>query len=689
MKPTAPYYLLLASISLTACGGGGGGGSGDSVAPTPATSIVTTTPLPTATPTTPPTATPTAAPQPSAVPTFLPSSSPSPTLTPTLAPSPAPSPQPSPVPTPTPVTAANAGLLISEVSTNDSTNAGAWVEIHNPGSSAVSLSGVSLRTRSGLRSSPFTLSVSPVSFSLPAITLAAGGYFVVIAKIDDSVSDNSQAAYIKNGEAVPFWDANGAVELTFAGATLDFVRFGNSSHVPLTSAAWAGANVAALPATSQDYGKSLARPFPLQANSKSTVDWVQIPFATPGGPNDVPATAVDSDNDGIPDSAEVESGTFAGLDLFAMGARTSQRDIFVQVDHMASSDAGITPRKEALQKVVDVFTARGFSIHFDTGSLYAATFNPALFHLGGGLAGGANTVTYAKCISLDSKTGCASLYSYKSASLDIRRKTIFHYLLMANSQELDGSAGSSGLAEINGNDLLVTLGNWGLSSGSGSNTNLLLNYQASTIMHELGHNFGLEHGGNQANNYKPNYYSVMNYLYQLPGLGTDPKAAGAVQRYYLNNNALGFSWGGICSLDASPCSTDYRMDFSDGSSVNLNENALIESALIGRGNNAGFYADWNTNGSQNTVAYSRDINQDSSLSVLSDYNDWANLNLPFARQGTGNSGASFLFRRLVSLPHVLSQDRQATAPELPPSTALIRLIRSLKATQGSSPLSVR
>jgi hypothetical protein len=678
MKATLSYLLVM--LSLTACGGGGGG-SGDSVVPTPPAPVVTTKPLPTSIPTalpttipsiTPsvvPTVIPTTAPQPSAVPTFLPSSSPSPTLTPTLAP--VPSPPPSPIPVP--VTAANAGLLISEVSSNDSSNAGAWLEIHNPSASAVSLSGVSLRTRSGLRSSPFTISSSPVSFSLPAVTLAAGGYFVLIAKIDDSVSDNSQAAYLKNGEAVPFWDANGAVELIFAGATLDFVRFGNSSHAPLSSGAWAGANVAAMPATSLDYGKSLVRPFPLQANSKSAADWLQVSFATPGGRNDVPATAVDSDNDGIPDSAEVAGGTFGGLDLFAMGARANQRDIFVQVDHMVSSDAGITPRKEALQKVVDVFAARGFSIHFDTGSLYAAAFNPALFNLGGGLAGEANTVAYTKCIGLDSKTGCASLYSYKSTSLDIRRKTIFHYLLMGNSQESDGSAGSSGLAEINGNDLLVTLGSWGLSTGSGSNTNLLLNYQASTIMHELGHNFGLEHGGNESNNYKPNYYSVMNYLYQLPGLGADPKTNSAMQRYYLNNNALGFSWGGICSIDASPCGTDYRMDFSDGSGVSLNENSLLEAALIGRGNNGGFYADWNANGTQQATAYSRDINQDSSISVLSDYNDWANLNLAFARQSTGNSGA--IAKVGPSHIRVLTHDRQTSRKEFAPPRAFLDAIK--------------
>ncbi|AZN36589.1 zinc-dependent metalloprotease family protein [Iodobacter ciconiae] len=287
-------------------------------------------------------------------------------------------------------------------------------------------------------------------------------------------------------------------------------------------------------------------------------------------------------------------------------------------------------------------------------------------------------MSYARCLTLDSKTGCASLYSYKSASLDIRRKTIFHYLLMANSQESDGSAGSSGLAEINGNDSMVTLGSWGLSSRSGSNANLLLNYQASTIMHELGHNFSLEHGGNEPSNYKPNYYSIMNYLYQLPGLGSDPKTNSAAQRYYLNNNALGFSWGNICNIDASPCSTNYKMDYSDGSGISLNESSLLESAIIGRGSNNGSYADWNTNGAQNASVYIKDINQDSSFSILSDYNDWANLYLPFARQNTGNNGVSLLSRRVFLPSHVLSQDRQPAAIEQPPSLGLIQLIGSLK-----------
>jgi hypothetical protein len=40
-------------------------------------------------------------------------------------------------------------------------------------------------------------------------------------------------------------------------------------------------------------------------------------------------------------------------------------------------------------------------------------------------------------------------------------------------------------------------------------------------MHELGHNLGLRHGGEDDFNFKPNYFSVMNYSFQTRGLIID------------------------------------------------------------------------------------------------------------------------------------------------------------------------
>jgi hypothetical protein len=43
--------------------------------------------------------------------------------------------------------------------------------------------------------------------------------------------------------------------------------------------------------------------------------------------------------------------------------------------------------------------------------------------------------------------------------------------------------------------------------------------QAGTFMHELGHTLGLRHGGNEDTpEYKPNYLSVMNYMWQFAAL---------------------------------------------------------------------------------------------------------------------------------------------------------------------------
>ena len=47
---------------------------------------------------------------------------------------------------------------------------------------------------------------------------------------------------------------------------------------------------------------------------------------------------------------------------------------------------------------------------------------------------------------------------------------------------------------------------------------------ARTIMHELGHCLGLQHGGDDNVNFKPNYFSVMNYMHAGGGVGGDGEA---------------------------------------------------------------------------------------------------------------------------------------------------------------------
>ncbi len=98
----------------------------------------------------------------------------------------------------------------------------------------------------------------------------------------------------------------------------------------------------------------------------------------------------------------------------------------------------------------------------------------------------------------------ADFANYKAANFVPSRLGYFHYAIHAH--RYSANPGSSGYAEIVGDDFLVTL------QCSAFNSNVL-----STTMHELGHNIGLLHGGNTDCNRKPNYNSIMNYNFQFSG----------------------------------------------------------------------------------------------------------------------------------------------------------------------------
>ncbi len=532
-------------------------------------------------------------------------------------------------------------LLISEVASNYYSDDVAWFEVYNPNPAPVALSDYTL-VSSYIDTGTGASSLAPASFSLPAVAVPAYGYLAVASKPYDKLKDSRQMVYVKSGTRTPYWNGSGSLELVTQGRTADFVRFGNSTAAPATASEWSGAALAALPSGPNEHGRAVVRLAARgMADTNSAADWTLVNFATPAGVNDVPAGVVDSDHDGIPDSAKVAGGTYAGMDLYAMGARAGRRDVFMEIDHMQGDDPALSPRIEALQKMVDVFAAHGIALHLDTGTLFADGFDPQRFNLGGGEA-----VEFARCVELDvsaggPRAGCASFYDYKAAHFDLRRRLVFHYALFASSQNPDGSAGSSGVAELLGNDIIVTLGGYRLGSGSTASQNMLINLQAGTLMHEFGHNLGLRHGGFEDANYKPNHTSVMNYMYQFAGLSATPNSAYAAERYYLANGLKGKTY---CNLsENSPCSDSFIIGYSDGSGADLNESSLSEAANIGHGAAAGAYADWDNSGTFTSAAVARNLNpQDGAAKgVLKDYNEWANLTLPFARTYAGsNSGAA-------------------------------------------------
>ncbi|MBN1525782.1 MAG: hypothetical protein JW904_14990 [Spirochaetales bacterium] len=580
----------------------------------------------------------------------------------------------------------NGSLIISEVGSCPYSNISSWLEVYNNSSEVAQLSDFKLRTASRMVNSPYTWT-GQLTFSLPSLLIQPGSYAIIRGKImEDTVNGERIVYVVSSTDLVPNWVfdgtyvGSGIVELLKNGVTVDCVKFGSTTINPTTANSWAGGNAPELPITTDgsgisNYGKSISRDGSL-SDTNTAADWTLHDYATAGGPNDVPAGAVDADEDGIPDYCEAEAGrTFAGLPLYDWGARTGVRDIFIHIDHMDSTDPGVMPRKEALDKMVAAFTAKGIAIHFDVGNLYhpAAGSNPTDYDLDDT----SHLVPFSAGVALGLEAGKANLYEYKYTYMPLAKKQVFHYMLYAYSQEADGAGGSSGVAELNGNDLIITLGNWGLNASTQEYLNQLINYQASTMMHEFGHNLGLYHGGNVSTNYMPNYYSIMNYMYQLSGLPTPGDNEGD-RYYYFRRYSLYYPSqdpdfdeylpNGSFDLTNNRYETSFIMDYSDGSGSGIDETAAMEADGLGRSTTDGIDFDGNgdrtgtVNKNLNEDLWDHDSNSSTAMvplySTFSDYNDWLNINLFFQRSYSGDVTGATSEDVLPIAPDPVGNDRQ-------------------------------
>lgn len=97
--------------------------------------------------------------------------------------------------------------------------------------------------------------------------------------------------------------------------------------------------------------------------------------------------------------------------------------------------------------------------------------------------------------------------SVNSANLLAAKRLAFHYALFAH--QMDGNP--AGRGDMPGMDFVVSLGQVDSAPDPKSQHPVgTRSMQASTFMHELGHNLNLNHGGNEETNCKTNYISVMN-----------------------------------------------------------------------------------------------------------------------------------------------------------------------------------
>ena len=221
-------------------------------------------------------------------------------------------------------------------------------------------------------------------------------------------------------------------------------------------------------------------------------------------------------------------------------------------------------------------------------------------------------------------------------------------------------AGVSGSADYPGGDFLITLGLW-------DNTNFVGNDfgVASTTMHELGHTLDLGHGGDPLPNCKPNYLSVMNYLFQLGGL-VDADGVPHVGYSNADNGDL-IEDGGLDEHYSVP--GPYRTSWyapwfpgDAGTPAKRFCNGLRFPTgwppMIRIDGTPGSPIDWNADGDTNDFGLTQDVNFDGEpdtdgipgpTTILTGYDDWAMLRLNqigsrpnFAGFSIGPLGVRFL-----------------------------------------------
>ncbi|MEY4581048.1 MAG: hypothetical protein RL701_5751 [Pseudomonadota bacterium] len=337
---------------------------------------------------------------------------------------------------------------------------------------------------------------------------------------------------------------------------------------------------------------------------------------------------VDTDADFLNDAVEVYGSWTADgrhVDMPGFGAKPLRRDIFLELDYLP----GYAPLQSAMDLVVQAFAnapvtnpdkSTGIALHVRLDQEVSAQ------------DAAANAVI----------ASWSQLERLKQTYFDAQLVWYFHYALFGNRLMTTTGRTSGVSSGIPGQSLLVTLG------GLRPKTDLELAYhQAGTLMHELGHNLGLHHGGHvyardgrlvaDDTAFKANYLSVMNYNYQ-----TKPFRMNGVYRFdyarfeiaSLTENQLDEHAG------LTPMGTTTRDDLAQIDGIRfMHEPAKGEATLVGGW--ASYQLDFNGDGSisAGNVAVDLDGNGLNTDTFAAQASDWANLQ--FNGLGLVNSSANF------------------------------------------------
>jgi hypothetical protein len=293
----------------------------------------------------------------------------------------------------------------------------------------------------------------------------------------------------------------------------------------------------------------------------------------------------DSDGDGLLDGDEA-LGTIRGLDLPAMGVDPRRRDLLVEFDW--SGDAfdcaqhSHRPTPQNVEKIRAFFARAPLTNRDGTTGI-----NLIVDYGQGGIFTGGNFV--------DVPDGAAGnlhepYLTIKAANFAANRAGYFRYQLHVHRTSIDPLIDYGGIAYWPGDDSVVAM-----------HCNFSAPHVELVILHELGHNLGLHHGGSDDCDFKPNYNSIMNMRFQH-GLDVD------------------------CDTFSDPAAN--VIAFSDGSRPTLDPLAVVEGdGVCPRDHPAHQPVDWNCNGSIDPGSVADPLLRCHRI-LVSDHDDYSSLRIP-------------------------------------------------------------
>jgi uncharacterized repeat protein (TIGR01451 family) len=255
-----------------------------------------------------------------------------------------------------------------------------------------------------------------------------------------------------------------------------------------------------------------------------------------------------------------------------------------------------------------------------------------------------------------------------------------------------GSSQTALIVKSNTATQLVTSTNWArtpdktstytisLTGGQGElggNDFIEYNHDSGAIMHELGHNLNLQHGGNDGINCKPNYVSVMNYDNQF---GIQQNTGGSIIDYSPPRFPGGRGNATLPSLTENNLNEATILDATD----TANQFIYTRGAAGKFSSSLNQRVDWNGDGDTNDSGITFNLNQagmngsstacatnTSNNETLNGYDDWKNIKLKNFSQFADSESAAI---NPVREPEPTLEDNRLLQEEL--NTTDLEIIKS-------------